>query len=157
MQGRWPDDFVWQHAVAPPEQWDVNNTRPGLVMFFNLECPGCISRGIPFLKQLTRDYPQLISLLIHTDYGHKHYEREDVVPTLTHFAKDFARLSVPVALDINGIIAKSWQIQGTPHWLLFSPDGVLNKSIYGSQDNARQRLEYALEELLPADIHKNAD
>ena len=46
----WPEpgDFVQGPVLPHPAQWD----RPGLAMFFNLECPSCVSRGLPFLKRL---------------------------------------------------------------------------------------------------------
>lgn len=142
----WPKDtdFVWKEAVQPPDTWD----KPGIVMFFNLECPGCVSRGVPFLKKLARAYEdKLIILLIHTSFGHKYYPKDKVVPTLTHFAETFAKLPFPIALDLDAQLAESWQALGTPHWLIFN-EGELVRSIFGSQDNAQTRLEYTLAELL---------
>lgn len=141
----WPkeSDFVWEDAVAPPETWD----KPGIVMFFNLECPGCVSRGVPFLKKLAKAYgDNLIILIIHTSFGHKLYSRDEVVPTLTHFSESFAKLPFPIALDLDGKLAESWQVLGTPHWLIFT-EGKLIRSIFGSQENAQTRLEYLLAEL----------
>ena len=142
----WPkeNDFVWKDAVAEPSSWD----KPGIVMFFNLECPGCVSRGVPFLKKLARGFEdELVILMIHTLFGHKVYARDEVVPTLTHFAENFATIPFPIALDLKGDIAESWEVLGTPHWLLFA-EGELVRSIFGSQDNAQIRLEYTLAELL---------
>ncbi len=143
----WPTEFVWQEPVAPPSAWG----RPGVVMFFNLECPGCVSRGIPFLKQLAGEHADdLVFVAIHTSYGHKPYPREQVLPQLRRFAESFARLPFPVALDLDGAIARHWQIEGTPHWLVFDHNGAPLRSIYGSQDNARTRLEYLVDELTQA-------
>ncbi len=143
--GRWPDEFVWKDPLAAPKAWD----RLGVVMFFNLECPGCIARGIPFLKRLRRDYgDRFHALAIHTAHGHKRYDRDQVLPQLVAFARDFAKLPFPVALDLDGEIAQSWGIEGTPHWLVFAPGGELLRSIFGSQDGARTRLAYLFEEHL---------
>lgn len=118
-------------------------------MFFNLECAGCISRGAPLLKRLAREHEgKLEVVMIHTAYGHRRYARDEVLPTLKRFAERFARLTIPIALDLDGEIAESWGVEGTPHWLLFSAGGELLRSIYGSQDNTVTRLEYVLEELL---------
>jgi hypothetical protein len=38
--------------------------------------------------------------------------------------------------------------EGTPQWLLISEKGELFRSIFGSQDNAKNRLYYALESLV---------
>lgn len=118
-------------------------------MFFNLECPACVSRGMPFLKKLARAFQdKLVILMIHTSYSHKHYTRDEVVPTLLHFADSFAALPFPIALDLDGKIAESWSVEGTPHWLVFRSDGALLRSIYGSQENAQTRLEYLLGEVM---------
>lgn len=143
--GLWPTEFAWGEALSSPTAW----ATPGLVMFFNLECAGCVARGVPFLKRLVAEHGDaLTALLIHTAYGHRHLHREAVVPTLTHFAGSFARLTVPVALDLSGEIAEGWGVEGTPHWFVFAPGGALLRSIYGSQDNAQTRLSYLLEEVL---------
>jgi len=144
----WVDDFVWLGPVPPPERWG----KPGLVMLFNLECPGCIGRGVPFIKRLEQEYGERLQLvMVHTAYGHKLYPREQVVPTLTRFAQSFARLPVPVALDVSGSLAEVWGAEGTPHWLVYDASGQLVRSIYGSQENAQTRLAYLLEELLAGD------
>lgn len=130
-------------ALPPPAAWD----RPGLVMVFNLECAGCVSRGLPFLKRLHAEHGERVRLLaLHTSRGHRPLAREDVEPTLVKFARDFARLPFPVALDVSGDLARAWETEGTPHWLAFAPGGKLLRSVYGSQDNAQTRLAYLLEE-----------
>ena len=140
----WPTEFIWGEPVPPPAEWK----KPGIVMFFNLECPGCISRGIPFLKQLYREHgDKLHYLTVHTSYGHKQYEKDDVVEKVRYFARDFAKLPFPVGLDYSGELAERLGVEGTPHWLVFAPGGELLRSIYGSQDNARTRLEYLMLEL----------
>ena len=146
MHALWPSDFVWKDALGNPETWG----KAGIVMFFNLECPACISRGIPMLKRIHQEYDEQLELmLIHTSFGHKQYTRDEVVPTLTHFAKSFARLPFPIALDLSGDIAEHYEAGGTPHWLIFNAQGELVRSLYGSQENTQTRLEYLLEELLP--------
>lgn len=138
-----PADFVHGSPLPPPGGWD----RPGLVMTFNLECPGCVSRGIPFLKRLHAEFGGRVHLLaVHTSFGHRVFQREEVEPTLVKFARDFAKLPFPVALDLDGSFARHWQTEGTPHWLAFAPGGVLLRSVYGSQENAQTRLQYLLEE-----------
>lgn len=138
-----PGDFVHGEPVVPPDQW----TKPGLVMTFNLECPACVSRGIPFLKRLHAEYGERVHLLaVHTSLGHRQLERAQVEPTLQKFARDFARLPFAVALDLSGELARAWHTEGTPHWLAFAPGGKLVRSVYGSQENAQTRLEYLLAE-----------
>lgn len=147
---RWPGlaNFVHLAPLDEPLTW----TRPGLVQFFNLECPGCVSRGIPFMKRLHAEFGGSVNLLaIHISRGHRLYPRGQVEPQLTRFARDlfaqdFARLPFPVALDLDGAVAENWQTEGTPHWLAFAPGGDLLRSVYGSQEVAQMRLEYLLAE-----------
>lgn len=142
----WPveADWVWKGPLAAPGSWD----RPGLVMAFNLECAGCIARGIPFLKRLANEYgDELQVALLHTAYGHRQLPREDVEPELLRFSDRFAQLPFPVAIDVDGSRARRWGAEGTPHWFVFAADGSLVRSFYGSQDNARTRLDYLLQEL----------
>ncbi|CAN5873360.1 alkyl hydroperoxide reductase [soil metagenome] len=142
----WPDasNFVWGESVPAPEAWG----KPGLVMFFNLECPACISRGVPFLKRLARDHgDKLVIVMVHTSFGHKRYARDETVPTLLHFAESFAAIPFPIALDLDGELAERWGVEGTPHWFAFDRAGEVMRSIYGSQENAQVRLEYLLDEV----------
>ncbi len=118
-------------------------------MTFNLECAGCVSRGIPFLKRLHAEFGGKVNLrALHPSHGHRLLPREEVEPTLLKFARDFAQLPFAVALDVSGDLARTWQTEGTPHWLAFAPGGELLRSVYGSQENAQTRLHYLLEERL---------
>lgn len=144
---RWPEasDFTWGEPLGPPATWG----RPGIVLVFNLECAGCVGRGIPFAKRLVAQHSgRLVVMALHTSRGHRQLDRDAVEPTLIRFAREFARLTFPVALDLDGRIAADWETEGTPHWLVFDREGALVRSVYGSQDNARTRLEYLVEELL---------
>lgn len=141
----WPHEAVWRGPVVPPERW----TRPGLAMFFHLECAGCVSRGVPFLKRLWRERDGAFeAVLVHTSYGRRPLEREELEPQLFRFARDFARLELPVALDLDGSVAEAWGAEGTPHWLAFGAGGGLERSVFGSQENAQTRLRYWLDEAL---------
>lgn len=141
----WNARFVWLERPALPSE----ERKPGLVLFFNLECAGCVARAIPYLKRIMRDHgDKLEAIAVHTSYGHRDYPEESVVPQIQRFARDYARLAVPVALDLDGALARAWGVEGTPHWLVFDSDGQLIRSIFGSQENAVTRLDYLLEELL---------
>lgn len=145
----WPpeEDWVWNGPMPPPSEWG----KPGLIMAFNLECAGCISRGIPFLKRMGIERGDALALgLLHTSYGRRTVPREAVEPKVVHFAESFARLPYPIALDVGGRLAERWGAEGTPHWFVFDHHGAAVRSVYGSQDNARTRLEYLTQELLDA-------
>jgi len=143
----WPAerDWVWRGPLANPTQWG----KPGLVMAFNLECAGCIARGIPFLKRLQVEHGDALNLaLLHTAYGHKQHPRADVLPQLERFAGSFARLDMAIAIDVDGSLAQRWGAEGTPHWFAFDAGGALVRSVYGSQENAQTRLAYLMAELV---------
>jgi hypothetical protein len=141
----WPSDWVHLGPLQPPERWQ----RPGLAVVFNLECPGCVSRGIPWLKRLAASEGERLTLFaVHSAYGHRSLAREAVVPQLTHYAASFAELPFPVALDLDGSWAQAMGAEGTPHWFVWDAGGTLVRSVYGSQENAQTRLSYLLEELL---------
>lgn len=143
----WPSeaDWIWNGPLAAPTAWE----RPGLVMAFNLECAGCVARGIPLLKRLANEHGDGLQIaLLHTAYGHREVERDDVADAVLRFSDRFARLPFPVAIDVDGSQAQRWGAEGTPHWFVFSKDGSLARSFYGSQDNARTRLEYLVSELV---------
>ncbi|PYE51016.1 hypothetical protein DES52_11683 [Deinococcus yavapaiensis KR-236] len=117
-------------------------------MFFNLECAACVTRGLPFLKRVHHEYGGRVNILaIHMARGHRLLERDQVEPTVRRFAESFANLPFPVALDLDGHIAEALQTEGTPHWLAFTVEGTLLRSVYGRQENAQTRLEYLLAEL----------
>ncbi len=149
MELAWPTEFVAGGSPAAP--WAAQGGAHGaatLVMYFNLECPGCVSRGIPFIKRVAAESEGRVrTMLVHTAYGHRTLDREQVVPTLLRFVTDYARVGMPVALDLTGELARAWGVEGTPHWFVFDGAGRLRRSLFGSQDNARTRLEYLLEEL----------
>ena len=138
----WLDDWVQGPPLGPPGAWD----RPGIALLFNLECAGCVARAIPWLKRAVpglRD--RAVVFAVHTAYGHRVLDRDAVVPNLERFARDFARLPFPVALDRTGAWAEAMGAQGTPHWFVWSADGSVERSVYGSQENALTRLGYVLE------------
>ena len=43
------------------------------------------------------------------------YPRGQVKPQMIRFARDYARLPFPMALDLDGPVAEHWQTEGTPH------------------------------------------
>jgi len=118
-------------------------------MAFNLECAGCIARGVPFLKRMQAEHGDGLYLaLLHTAYGHKVHPRGEVLPELDRFAGSFAQLDMPIALDEEGDLAQRWGAEGTPHWFAFDAHGALVRSVYGSQENAQTRLSYLMAELV---------
>jgi len=138
----WPDDWPHGAPLADSSSWG----RPGIALLFNLECAGCVSRAVPWLKRAAAAAGDSVTVFaVHTAYGHRTLERDAVAPQVEHFAANFARLPFPVALDLDGSWAAAMGAEGTPHWLVWSADGSLERSLYGSQENALTRLAYLFE------------
>jgi len=141
-QGAWLDDWVHGSPVGSPRTWG----RPGIALLFNLECAGCVSRAIPWLKRVASGLDEhAVVFAVHTAYGHRRLERDAVAPNLQRFAEGFARLPFAVALDVDGDWAERMGAEGTPHWIVWDAAGEVERSVYGSQENALTRLGYVLE------------
>ena len=138
----WLADWVHGGPVPPPDAWG----RPGLALAFHLECAGCVGRAVPWLKRAAPGLAdRAVVVAVHTAYGHRQLARADVEPELRRYATSFAQLPFPVALDVDGAWARSMGAEGTPHWFVWDERGVLQRSVYGSQENALTRLGYLLE------------
>lgn len=140
----WLDDWIGGAALPPPEAWD----RPGLLLLFSVECAGCVSRAVPWLRRTAERHGEdLVLAAVHTAHGRRAQPREQVVEALERFLA-FAKLPTPVALDTTGAWAEAHGAEGTPHWFAYDRDGRRIRSIFGSQANAMTRLDYLLDELL---------
>ena len=51
-----------------------------------------------------------------------------------------------MALDLDGGWARAMGAEGTPHWFVWDGAGAVERSVYGSQENALTRLAYVLED-----------
>jgi YD repeat-containing protein len=142
----WLDDWVTDEALPPPDRWG----RPGLLLLFSVECAGCVSRAVPWLRRLAEAHgDDLVLAAVHTAHGRQPRSREQVVEALDRFL-GFSRLAVPVALDPSGAWAAATGAEGTPHWFAYDREGRPVRSIFGSQANAMTRLDYLVDELLAA-------
>ena len=117
-----------------------------LLLFFNVGCPGCMGRALPFSLELAAQYPALQIVGIHTSFeaGSK-YATAQIQAIVAYF-----KLPFPAFLDDGDATFLRYKAGGTPHGVLIGAEGIIRKSIFGSMDGARQRLDYALEELFQA-------
>jgi hypothetical protein len=138
----WLDDWLHGDPLPPPTAWG----KPGLALAFNLACAGCVGRAVPWLKRLAPSVgDRAVLLAIHTSYGREVWPREEVAPQVAHYAAEYAALPFPLALDLDGGWARANGAQGTPHWFVWDAQGRLERSVYGSQENALTRLGYVVE------------
>ncbi len=116
--------------------------EPVLMLFFNIGCPACLGRAVPYALKLKKQFPNLKLLGIHTRFEGREYPSEQIQLNLDRLKVDF-----PVVLDQGHQTWSAYEAGGTPHWVLINEKGEIEKSIFGSMPNALQRLDYSLIEL----------
>lgn len=119
------------------------NDKPMLILFFNNRCLGCVGRAIPLAYDFSQEYENLNVLSIHTDFGKEIATKEDIVNLFTT-----KELPIPIFFDNGQENYEKFACEGTPHWIMLDKNGEIFRSFYGSQENAQNRLFYALDELV---------
>jgi len=120
--------------------------KPLLILFFNLGCPGCKGRALPFANKMVFEHGEKMNVVgIHTRFEGPDYVLEDFKK-----AKEQYYIRFPFYKDANESASfQKYQAGGTPHWMLADKDGNLEYSIFGSDpNNALLRLDYKIQELL---------
>ncbi|MDO5522417.1 MAG: redoxin domain-containing protein [Bacteroidia bacterium] len=113
-----------------------------LILFFNIQCLGCVGRAIPLAYDYLHEFKNLNVTAIHTPFGKEIVTQEDIINVFTR-----KKLPFPIYFDIEKTNYEKFECEGTPHWILMDKQGNVTRSIFGSQENAQTRLLYALEEL----------
>ncbi|KAA2217386.1 TlpA family protein disulfide reductase [Maribacter flavus] len=120
--------------------------KPLLILFFNLGCPGCKGRALPYANRVVVENGEHIKVLgIHTRFEGPEYEVSDFEK-----AKEDYYIRFPFFKDANlAETFHSYEAGGTPHWILLDSEGKLVYSIFGSDpNNALLRLDLKIGELL---------
>ena len=137
----WHIESVGSTEVPNPTDF---KGKPLLILFFYLGCPGCIGRAIPFANKMVYEYQDKINVLgIHSNVEGPEYSDADIIETLKSL---YARF--PFFKDAGfATTFHDYQAAGTPHWILVNKDGIVIRSIFGSDPNrALLRLDYAIAE-----------
>lgn len=116
--------------------------KPLLILFFNIQCLGCVGRAIPLAYDFLQEFKNLNVIAIHTTFGKETVTKDDIINIFTS-----KELPYPIYFDIEKTNYEKFECEGTPHWVLMDEEGNINRSFFGSQENAQTRLIYALEEL----------
>ena len=116
-----------------------------LILFFNLGCPGCLGRAIPYANRIVLEKSEEIKVIgIHTNF-------EGIAFTNEQFdkAKEDFFIRFPFYKDKNyDTTFLNYGAGGTPHWILVNSEGKVVYSIFGSDpNNALLRLDLKIEEL----------
>ncbi|MBQ0769495.1 MAG: redoxin domain-containing protein [Bizionia sp.] len=114
-----------------------------LLIIYNNDCLGCTGRAIPLAYEFQQNYPTIQVAGIHTNFVNREGTKESIKAIFTSGENPF-----PIFIDEHHKVFDQFNAEGTPQWLLISEKGELFRSVFGSQDNAQNRLYYALESLV---------
>jgi len=120
--------------------------KPLLILFFDLGCPGCLGRAIPFANRMVYEHNQKLNVLgIHVNFGNNDFSEED----FSRYRKELT-IRFPFFKDYNyDTTFLNYGAGGTPHWIVVDKNGIVKYSIFGSDpNNALLRLDYVITELL---------
>ena len=115
-----------------------------LIMFFNMGCPGCKGRALPFANRIAFENQDIAVLGIHTRFEGKTYTDEELKAAKAEF-----HIRFPYYRDEEfAQTFTKYVAGGTPHWILIDKNGAVDYSIFGSSpNNALLRLDLKIQEL----------
>lgn len=116
-----------------------------LILIYRNQCLGCSGRAIPLAYAFQKEFKDLQVIGIHTNFGKTKTTREEIQSIFT-----IEELPFPIYLDEQHEVYDQFEAEGTPHWVIIDQKGRLFRSLFGSQDGAQNRLQYALQELMNA-------
>ncbi len=138
----WSLDTIFGDEVPNVEDY---KGKPLLVLIFNLGCPGCVGRAIPFANRMVYEYGERLNVLgIHTNFEGVDFPRERFEK-----AKGDLYIRFPFFKDKNyDTTFLNYGAGGTPHWFLADRNGTIIYSIFGSEpNNALLRLDFKIQEI----------
>ncbi|WP_103070184.1 TlpA family protein disulfide reductase [Aquimarina sediminis] len=120
--------------------------KPLLILFFNLGCPGCKGRALPFANKMVYENGEKLNVIgIHTRFEGPEFTLDDFRQAQEEY---YIRFSFYKDANLSATFRK-YLAGGTPHWLLVNAEGNLEYSIFGSDpNNALLRLDFKINELL---------
>lgn len=116
--------------------------KVNLMLFYNTYCLGCTGRAIPFAYELSQQFPDLNLIVIHTHFGNQTFSKEEILDIFTTKTSPFE-----IYIDPDAEAYHHFTCEGTPHWIVLDQNLSIYRSIFGSQNQAQQRLWYAIESL----------
>lgn len=119
--------------------------KPLLILFFNLLCPGCVGRAIPFANRVALEQKNKVNVLgIHTTFEGPELTNDKIS---TKMKELYARFPFYRDAGLASTYYK-YRAAGTPHWILTNKDGRIIQNIFGSEPNrALLRLDLSLKQL----------
>jgi len=126
--------------------WKIIRGNRYSFLFFNLGCPGCKGRALPYANRVVVENGENVNVVgIHTRFEGPEYMLEDFQK-----AKEDYFIRWPFYKDDGQASTfHKYEAGGTPHWILLNEEGKLEYSIFGSDlNNALLRLDLRINELI---------
>lgn len=114
-----------------------------LLLIYNNDCLGCTGRALPLAYRFQQDYPDIQVVGIHSNFPNRVGSKASIKRIFTS-----GEIPFPIYIDDGHQVFDQLNAEGTPHWILITAQQELYRSIFGSQENAQNRLYYAIESLL---------
>jgi hypothetical protein len=114
-----------------------------LLLIYNNRCLGCTGRALPLAHELQLEFPHIQVTGIHSNFNAELVTEADITGVFVSKS-----LPYPIFIDDDASVFHRFHSEGTPQWIIIAPDKTVYRSIFGSQDNAKNRLYYALESLV---------
>ncbi len=115
--------------------------RFNLILFYSTRCLGCTGRALPFGYDISQEFPYVNLIVIHVDFGKERTSTEDINGVFTKGEAPF-----PIYIDEDHILYDHYACEGTPHWIISDAKGQVRHSIFGSQQGAKLKIDFALRE-----------
>lgn len=116
---------------------------PLLLIIYNNRCLGCTGRAIPLAYDLQQEFKAIKVIGIHSDFNNENTTEDDIKSIFT-----INDLPFPIFIDKDHKVYDQFNSEGTPQWLLINSNGILERSIFGSQSGSKNRLLYAIESII---------
>lgn len=119
----------------------IQNNEFNLVLFYNTKCLGCTGRAIPLAYQLQQKYDFINLIVIHSSFRSLPFTSAEVLSVFTDNESPFE-----IYRETNHDLYDFFNCEGTPHWLIMNEKGEILHTFFGSQDGAKMKLTYAIQE-----------
>jgi len=114
-----------------------------LLVFYHTNCLGCTGRALPFGYELSKEHKNLNFIVIHVNFASRKMSNEEVLSVFTDQTAPFE-----IWLDEGAQLYEALDCEGTPHWIFMDDQGEVKHSIFGSQEGAKMKIHFAIDEEL---------
>jgi peroxiredoxin len=118
--------------------------KPLLILFFDMDCPGCKGRAIPFANRLIVEKRGVEIIGIHSKFKGGPIDWQELKDAKQKY---YFRFPYFQDAQLSSTFFR-FRALGTPHWFLLDENGKTVFSLFGSDpNNGLLKLDLAIEEL----------